>query len=164
MKKLLIAILVGLFVAVGGGVALGADAGTLTLNSDTRVKASGASRAIRVIEWDWYSDASGDCSETLKRATAVTGTVIGLHAIPEEGGTIPDDDYDVTVIDTNGVDVLNGDGTDLPQAVTSAENYRCPVDFQNASPIMIVEQDLTLVVAGGGDTQGGVIRIYILLP
>ncbi len=160
MKKLLIAILVGLFVAVGGGVALGADAGTLTLNSDTRVKASGASRAIRVIEFGWLSTVGGACSETLKRAIAVTGTVIGLHAIPDTDT----DDYDVTVIDANGVDVLNGDGTDLPSSATSAENYRCPVDFQNASPIMIVEQDLTLVVANGGNAQSGVIRIYILLP
>ena len=48
--------------------------------------------------------------------------------------------------------------------VESKENYSCPLDFQNSSPIMIVDQDLTLVVSAGGDTQGGVIRFYILLP
>ena len=160
MKKLLVAMLVAMFVTMGGGVALGADVGTLTLNSDTRVEAPGATRAIRVIEFGWLTDASGDCGETLNRATAVTGTVIGLHAIPDTDT----DGYDATIIDGNGVDVLNGDGIDLPSTVTSVENYRCPVDFQNSSPIMIVEQDLTLVIDDGGDKQDGVIRIYILLP
>ena len=161
MKKLLIAILVGLFVAVSGGVALGVDAGTLTINSDTRVKAPGASRAIRVLDFTWLADASGDCVAEFVTVPAVTGTIIGLHAIPS-GAT--DDDYDVTLVDSNGVDVLNGDGIDLPIGVTSIENYRCPVDFQNAGPIVIVNRDLSLVVDNGGATDTGRIRIYILLP
>jgi len=164
MKKFLVVLMAGLFLLAGGGVALGADAGTLTLNKDIRVKAPGAERAVRVIEFDWLSDASGDChtaTTTSVAAEAVTGVVMGLHAIPE-GDT--DDDYDVTVIDGSGVDVLNGDGTDMPQGATSVENYRTPVDFQNDSPIMIVNQRLTLVVSGGGATKGGVIRVYILLP
>lgn len=164
MKKFLVAMLVGFFLLAGGGVALGADAGTLTLNSDTRMKIPGGSRAVRVIEWDWLSDDSGDCSETANRAKNVTGTVVGLHSIPESGGTIPSDNYDVTVIDAQGADVLNGAGADLHQTLTSAECYRFPADFLNTGPIFIVDQDLSLVVANGGDKKGGVIRVYILLP
>ena len=167
MKRLLVVMLVAMFMAVGSGVALGADTGTLTLNSDTRFTPPGSSRAFRVIEWDWRSDASGDCDASASLnafAYGVTGTVVGLHAVPETGATIPTDDYDVTVIDENGVDVLNGAGTNLNQLVASVENYRFPTDFLNEGPIVIVDQKLTLVVANGGDTQGGVIRLYILLP
>jgi len=167
MRRFLVLLMAGLFLLAGGGVALGADAGTLTLNSDTRIIPPGSSRGVRVIEWDWLSDAAGACDATTAGTAVVegvTGTVIGLHAVPETGATIPDDDYDVVVNDAQGVDVLNGDGTDLPQGNTSVENYRTPVDFQNAAPITIADQKLTLVVSGGGDTQGGVIRLYILLP
>jgi len=161
MRKFLVVMLVGLFLAVGGGVALGADAGTLTINSTDRVQPSGSSRAVRVLDFTWLSDASGDCSRSLARVVSVTGTVVGLHAIPS-GST--DDNYDVTLIDNDGVDVLNGAGTDLPQSATSAENYRFPVDFLNSGPIVIVNRDLSLVVAGGGNADTGTIRIYILLP
>lgn len=167
MKKFLVLMLVTMFMALGSGVALGADAGTLTLNSDSRVTPPGSSRAVRVIEWDWLSDASGDCDVSTSKsanASGVTGTVVGLHAVPEAGGTIPTDDYDVTVIDGNGVDVLNGAGANLNQLVASAENYRFPADFLNTGPIVIVDRELTLVVANGGNAKGGVIRIYILLP
>ena len=167
MKRLLVAMLVGLFVAMGGRVALGADAGTLVLNSDSRIAPPGSSRAVRVLEWDWFSDASGDCDVSTSgsaNASGVTGTVVGVHAIPETGATIPSDDYDVTIIDGQGVDVLNGAGANLPQGVTSVENYRFPTDFLSDGPIVIADQELTLVVANGGDTQGGVIRLYILVP
>lgn len=160
MKKLLVVMLVAMFMAVGGGVALGADEGTLTITSD-RVKPAGGSRAIRVLEFTWVADAGGDTNVTLTRAVSVTGTVVGLHAIPS-GST--DDNYDVTLIDDDGVDVLNGAGTDLPLSATSAENYRFPVDFLNSGPIVIVNRDLTLVVDDGGNADTGVIRIYILLP
>ena len=159
--------MVGLFLLGSGGIVLGADAGTLILNSDTRITPPGSSRAVRVIEWDWFSNSSGDCDVSASgsaNASGVTGTVVGLHAVPETGATIPAEDYDITIIDGQGVDVLNGAGTNLPQANTSAENYRFPADFLNTGPIVIVDQELTLVVANGGDTQGGVIRIYILLP
>ena len=161
MKKLLIAILVGLFVAVSGGVALGVDAGTLTINSTDRVQPSGSSRAIRVLDFTWLADASGDCVAAYVTVPGVTGTVVGLHAIPSG---VTDDNYDVTLVDQDGVDVLNGAGTDLPIGVTSAENYRFPVDFLNSGPIVIVNRDLSLVVANGGATDTGKIRIYILLP
>ena len=162
MRRFLVAILVAMFVVVGGGgVALGADAGTLTINSTDRVQPSGSSRAVRVLDFTWLSDASGDCSRDLTRVVSVTGTVVGLHAIPS-GST--DDNYDVTLIDNDGVDVLNGAGTDLPQSATSAENYRFPADFLNTGPIVIVNRDLSLVVSGGGNADTGKIRVYILLP
>jgi len=168
MKRFLVVLMASLFLfGVGGGVALGADAGTLTLNSDTRIAPPGSSRAVRVIEWDWLSDSSGNCNVSTSEsanASGVTGTVVGLHAIPETGATIPSDDYDITIIDKEGVDVLNGAGANLPQGNTSAENYRFPVDFLSEGPIVIADQELTLVVANGGDTQGGVIRLYILVP
>lgn len=167
MRRFLVVLLVAMFMAVGGGIALGADTGTLTLNSDKRIAPPGSSRAVRVIEWDWLSDASGDCDVSASgsaNASGVTGTVVGLHAIPETGATIPTDDYDVTIIDGQGVDVLNGAGANLNQVNTSVENYRFPTDFLSEGPIVIVDQELTLVVANGGDTQGGVIRLYILVP
>lgn len=168
MKRFLVAMLAVIFIIIGsGGVILAADTGTLVLNSDSRIAPPGSSRAVRVIEWDWYSDSSGDCDDSTSksaRASGVTGTVVGLHAIPETGATIPTDDYDVTIIDGQGVDVLNGAGTDLNQVNTSVENYRFPTDFLSEGPIFIADQELTLVVANGGDTQGGVIRLYILVP
>ena len=161
MRKFLVVMLAAMFMAMGGGVALGADAGTLTLNSDTRMKIPGGSRAVRVIDWTWLSTNLGACSLTTSLAKNVTGTVVGLHAIPSG---VTDDNYDVTVIDVSGVDVLNGAGTDLPIGVTSVENYRFPADFLNTGPIFIVDQDLTLVVDNGGATDTGVIRLYIMLP
>jgi len=167
MKRFLVAILVVMFMALGGGIALGADAGTLTLNSDTRIAPPGSSRGVRVIEWDWLSDASGDCDATVAGTAVVegvTGTVVGLHAVPEAGGTIPTDDYDVVINDGNAVDVLNAAGANLNQLVASVENYRFPADYLNTGPIFIADQKLTLVVSNGGDAKGGVIRLYILLP
>ena len=164
MRKFLVAMLVAVFMAVGGGVALGAEVGTLTIVSDTRMRIPGGSRAVRVIEWDWLSHTTGACSDTADVVYNVTGTVIGLHSIPETAGTIPSDNYDVVINDAQGCDILNGAGTDLNQTLTSVECYRFPADYLNTGPIFIVDQDLTLVVSNGGSVKGGVIRLYILLP
>jgi len=162
MKKFLV-VLVGLML-VCGGVAWGADAGTLTIDSEETIRPSGTDRAIYVVTFDWLSNGDGDCNTSTtdsKRTRPVTGTVVMLHAIPE-GDT--SDDYDVTVTDDDGVDVLNGAGTNLPQSATSAENYRFPVDFYSDGPIVLVNRTLTLVVSNGGDSKGGKIRVGILLP
>lgn len=157
MKKFLMGMLLVLFFA---GIC--DAAGTLTITRK-KVEPAGSSRAIMVLKFTWTSDASGDVSSTTEYAQSVTGTLIGFKCEPSSTSA-PTDDYDVEVNDGEGVDILNADGTDMPQSTTSSENYRTPVDFQNDAPISIVDEKLTLVVDNAGNATSGVVELYILLP
>lgn len=130
---------------------------------DERRRLSPDARQLRVIKWSWSTGAA-ETTAAGGNALNVTGEILGIKAEPD-GTAKPADDYDVTIVDAvNGMDVLNSDAVNLPQAITSVENIRVPVDFQNSRPIYLVNENLSFSGSGLGNSAVGAFYLYVLEP
>ena len=111
-------------------------------------------------KWAWTADASGDVSG-VGISSKLSGEIVGVHFIPGTGGDAPDDDYDVTILDPNGVDVLIGAGTDCKQSITVTSNYRIPLTTTTLKKLVLMDETLTPVVASAGAANTGVIELLL---
>jgi hypothetical protein len=102
----------------------------------------------------WTSDASGNVSGN---AFAVKpGVLIQLKFVPNGGGTAPTDLYDITLVDTDSVDVIGGAGANLSATVGSVKNALLgDVYFHDG------QQTLDLVVANAGNAKGGIVYLWV---
>ena len=112
-----------------------------------------SSLGIRKIKWTWKSATGGAVSSaTTKR---YTGQVIRAVFDPDAAGTQPTDAYDVTITDSEGADVLHGNGANLSNAanvlVDTTDGLGC-----------VDSSTLTLTIAAAGDEKGGVVVLYLL--
>lgn len=108
--------------------------------------------AIRKIKWDWLSATA----ETVSSATTKTysGRVVRAVLASDAGGTAPTNLYDVTILDSDGYDVLHGSGADVTSAAT--------VQVTDATKLMwIRDSTLTLTIASAGAEKGGIAILYI---
>lgn len=134
-------------------------AGTVTLFSDTAVRMGtgvqnppGANWPnSRRIELRWTSDAMGNANGTI--ITPVAGTLYQVRVVPS-GSAAPDDNYDVTLEDENGIDVLSGAGIDRDQANASLL----------VGPLMALDGTDTLelkIANAGASAQGTVVLLIV---
>lgn len=104
---------------------------------------------IQKIRWAWTSDASGNADLITERA--YYGEVLALVTDPD-GTDAPTDDYDITITDVEGYDVMQGAGADLDTANTeTAVPTAASVAFGT----------LTLNVSNAGDSKSGVAILYL---
>jgi len=108
-------------------------------------------RTVKKITMDWLSDASGDVSGTDTKV--LSGQILRVVFIPDTGGTKPSAAYDVTCLDSDGLDVFAGDGANL---ANDASSQFIPV-FTNG---IAFDGILSLVVANAGNAKGGQVIIY----
>ena len=112
--------------------------------------------ATQEIKFDWTSAAGGDAG--MKSLSYYTGYVNSVWFVPDAGTTQPSDNYDVTLTDDDGNDVLTGFGADLTNAATVHIYPEHATLMQNAA---IVETRLMLNVTNAGDSKGGIVYVYI---
>lgn len=109
---------------------------------------------------DWTSDGSGNASGT---TTKLVGELIKGVTNPDDSAA-PAADYDITVTDADGVNVLGSSADDLADRHTS--NTEC-VYFNltnGTTPIAaypVVSGKLTIAVANAGDTKQGQLILYL---
>lgn len=120
------------------------SAQTVTVTEET-------SGTVRKITWEWISDASGDAAGTT--TAAFSGEVLALVTDPD-GASAPTDNYDITITDEEGVDVLVAAGANRDTANTE--------QVVDQSLLGVVANDrLTLTVANAGDSNAGVVYLFI---
>jgi hypothetical protein len=106
----------------------------------------------------WLSTAGGAVSAN--SFPVRVGELLQVKFVPDGGGTAPSDLYDVTLVDTDAVDVLAGAGANLSGTLSSIKIpsfgtttlYRY---FHDGS------QNLDLVVANGGNAKGGTVYLWV---
>lgn len=108
----------------------------------------------------WTADASGDMSEggtTGKAKFTANGYLQGYNTTPDAGAA---DEYDVTLIDADGKDVLRGQGLNQQQVSdqTYDTKYRNNVLSVDGNYLFFHSENLTLTVANGGNLGSGTIR------
>lgn len=101
------------------------------------------------IKWTWTSAAGGNAD--LVTSKSYYGEVIALLTNP--GATAPTDDYDITITDADGYDVMQGAGANrdtlnTEQTVPTAKS--------------VAFGALTLNVTNAGAAKEGVAILYIL--
>lgn len=116
--------------------------GTVTVTETSLVN-------VHKIKWSWTSTAGGAASLITDRTYA--GEVLAVLTDPD-GSAAPTDNYDVTITDTEGYDVLQGAGADRDTANT-----------ETAVPAAksIAFGQLTLNVSNAGNAKSGVVVLYI---
>ena len=98
------------------------------------------------------SDGSGDADT----AIFVTGWIVRLVTNPD-GTATPSANWDLTVIDEDGADVLEGEGLNRDSGGTGASEI-CGLPKNN--PVWI-DGEITITGANMGATKTAVVRIYI---
>ncbi len=107
---------------------------------------------LRLLTFDWLSDASGDSTDTTAETQEIVGHVSRVVTVPDSGGTQPSANYDIVLNDAQGVDVLSAGGANRSQ--TAAE------DIEPDPPIIVVGT-LALVVSNAGNVKGGTVYVYV---
>lgn len=121
-------------------------AGTVTVTP-----ASTGIRNTRRYTVAWTSTSGGAVSANT--FTLPQGALISVKFVPGTGGSQPTDLYDVTLVDTDGLDYLGGLGANLSNAASSLKQW---------DPWLIYTgQTLDLVVANAGDTKSGTVEILM---
>lgn len=110
---------------------------------------SGPNRSCNKVMFEWTS-AGGSADATTTQL--YTGKLIGLTTIPG-AVNIPADDYDVTLLDADGHDVLNGAGVD--RDLTDTEHVA------GASLGAVSMSALTLAVRNTGGNDDGTVIVWI---
>ena len=107
--------------------------------------------SVKKILFDWISDASGDAdAQTTK---AYNGKILAVVTDPDDTDA-PTDNYDVTVTDQDGIDVLNGAGANRDTANTE--------QVTDESLLGVVANDrLTVNVSNAGNANAGKVYVYI---
>jgi len=111
---------------------------------------------LQVINIAWVGDA-GDGSVPATTLEKVRGMLVRLVTNP--GTPAPTDDYDITLVDRDGLDVLDGAGANRDTANSEEE----PISMTGGIPRVLDGEDLTLNISG--NTQAGaqgVIRLFVI--
>lgn len=121
--------------------------GTLTISTTTLPD-------VRAVKYSlaWLSDASGAVSAN--PATFTGGILIQVKFVPDAGGTAPTTLYDVTLVDTDGVDYLAGAGANLSATVSTVVRPAAPLILDGTGT-------LDLVVSAAGNAKGGTVLLWI---
>lgn len=104
---------------------------------------------IKKIVFSWTSTAGGAADGTT--TLPYDGKLIGLTTNPD--ATAPTDNYDLTVTDVDGHDVLLGAGADRDTANTE--------HVAEASLGAVAGSKLTFTIAAAGDSKVGVAILWI---
>jgi hypothetical protein len=109
----------------------------------------------------WTSDSGG--SATVVSGFPVSGRI--ERVVFDPGSPAPTVDYDVTLVDENGVDVLAGQGTNvtLSATVSSAVCPGVPLKDGTTTSVApnVVDGILTLNVTNAGASKSGSVIVYV---
>ena len=100
---------------------------------------------------DWLSDASGDVD------VDAIPMIQAVHYFPDAGGTQPSDNYDLTMADSYGVDILTGTGANLSQ---TTDTYAVPA-LSTYFKVTIEAGSYDLVIANAGNAKGGIVEVVV---
>lgn len=119
---------------------------------DDRLGGTHGKKPIACITYSFTTDGSGDASE---QSELLNGKVKRVVTNPDNTDT-PDANWDLTITDEDGVDLLEGEGANRDVADSGAsEEIVLTIS-------VLVASKLTFTVANGGGTKKGVVKLYLI--
>lgn len=128
-------------------------AGTVTVTRDPR-RAPNEGKRIERISVAWTSDASGNADASIEN---LYGFLVKVITNPDNVDA-PTDNYDITLIDENGIDAADSKLIDRDTANTE-QVY--PVASNAQTPVFLCGTH-TFTVANAGNAKRGVCVLYII--
>ncbi len=153
MKRKLITLAMLLVIILTPVVAMAAAAGSCTNNHKGTPQGG-----LQLVSWEWTSDAAGAVTE-VGALSGITGEIWQVQFIPDSGGTQPTDAYDVTLLNAQGVDVLQGYGVDRSNDDAHATNLIFPMN-DNGGSVWLWRAELTPAISNAGNAKGGTIYLF----
>lgn len=151
MKKAML-ILLALLVAIpvsAQTLTASAGSGTLTMWNKYKERATVA----------WTSTAGGAFTGTI---TGLQGEIQAVAFKPDIGSTSPTNNYDVTIEDEDGIDLLEARGANLSD--TTATRKFVGISASNIIARAPLAGNLVIKVTNAGASNGGTIRLYFKVP
>lgn len=106
---------------------------------------------IRKVTWDWTSHTDGSVSGVGQTTQRYHGFLISLETDPD-GTDAPTDNYDITLLNEQGTDVLCGAGADRD---TANNELTMPLPNSSPNPVALNGTKLDLNVANAGSGKKG---------
>jgi len=119
-------------------------------------------KTIKKVILDWTSSSdTGAVSGVLTKPLA--GIIDRVTFVPDSGDTQPSNQYDVTLEDEEGIDVLGGQGADLSNAAASSTVGGVPLKDGTTTTTVpfAISGTLELKVAAAGNSNGGQVILYL---
>lgn len=110
--------------------------------------------------FDWVSDGSGNA--TLASSVVVSGQMVRVVFVPSASAA-PTANYDVTLTDADGIDVLAGQGANLSATLSANVCPGTPLKDGTTTSVLplVVDSVLTLNVSNAGDSKAGRVAVYV---
>jgi len=109
--------------------------------------------SVKLVKWEWTSGTGetvvADCTTT----EYYTGDVLFFVTVPGASVAAPSDNYDVTILDKNDVDILADAGMNRDTASTES--------ILAASLGTVANSQLELNIAGAGSSNTGVVYLWL---
>lgn len=116
-------------------------------------------RFIQKINMSWTSDVAGAATGSTKK---ISGRIVRVTIVPS-GVDVPTENYTLLINDADNIDVLMGYGAAGLSATLSrtiVPRINDAVLGQPSYPV-VVDGNLSFVIAGAGNTKSGTVSIYI---
>lgn len=129
----------------------------MTFTYDDGQNKDGRPGRIRTVIASWTSDGSGDAAGT---SLKINGELLKGVTNPTDG---PTDDYDITLTDADGADLLEGCIDNLADRdTTNTETIHFLLSDGSAGIAAhpAVNSTVTVTVAAAGSTKSGVLTLY----
>ncbi len=134
-------------------------AGTVTFAYDDGVDGGGLRRGITKVVVSWTCTAGGAADGTSRK---LVGTLVKAVTDPTDS---PTDNYDITLTDDAGADILSNCDADLTNrdVTNSEERYFLIKDAASTAQSLhpIVCSTVTVTIANAGSTKSGVLYLYV---
>ena len=109
-------------------------------------------QTIRKYTISWTSDASGNATAN---TIVLSGSIARINFVPGSGDTQPTDLYDLTLKDSDGIDILLGSGADLSNTIATTI---IPLISSNK---IVINEKLAIAVSNAGNAKTGTVTLYI---
>ena len=125
--------------------------GSVTVTTTQYAGLNNANRVRYAIAWT-SSAATGAVSGNA--FSTVRGKLLMVKFMPSLAGTQPDNLYDLTLVDSDSIDLLNGAGANLSNATGLYVTFNPPIYLDGTST-------LDLVIANAGNSKTGTVYIWV---
>lgn len=132
-------------------------AGTMTFSYDDGYDKDGLPGSVRRIICSWTSTSGGAADATTKK---INGFLLKGVTNPTDS---PTDDYDITLADDDGADLLSGSAdnlTDRDTTNTETVHFNLTDGTVPIAAYPAVCSPITVTVAAAGSTKSGVLTLY----
>lgn len=109
---------------------------------------------VALISYAFTTDGDGNASE---ESATVNGQINRIVTNPASGDDRPSTNWNLTILDEDGVDILGGNGEDRDATGAAVSEQAAP-----SVAGLGVQSTLTFTVGDGGATKKGVVNLYFV--